>query len=196
MYWIHGRAVERRLDEAGPSRYGGRPMSATSPRAPWARTRILTHLLASTAGQVLLIYPGEHLVGAALLALNGAYFVLFFRNVAMTGRLEQVLRESGDLPEDFDEQDDSVALGTTYPWIWLTFPVLYLGAVFDGELAWFVGYAVWFDLVRLVLQFLLVAVVHATLRHKLRMLTDPDYLATVVQRHRDHAASKRGDDSR
>jgi len=66
-----------------------------------------------------------------------------------------------------------------------------VGAVFDGELRWFVGYAVWVDLARLVLQFLLVAVVHANLRHKLRMLTDPDYLAKVVERARQQA--ERGD---
>jgi len=148
----------------------------------WARGRILTHLVLSTIGQVLLVYPGEHLAGAALLALNGAYFVLFFRNVGMTRRLERLLLESGDL--DADAEDDSVPMGTSYPWIFLVFPAVYTAGVFDVEMAHAAGWLVWVDLARLAVQFLLVAVVHANLRHKLKMLTDPQYLSKVVQRAR------------
>ena len=158
-------------------------MADTSPPS-WARARILTHLVLSTIGQILLIYPGERLAGAALLALNGAYFVLFFRNVVMAGRLERVLLDSGDL--DGDEPDDSVPMGTSYPWIFLAFPVVYIGAVVDVELAYLAAWLVWVDLARLVVQFLLVAVVHANLRHKLKMLTDPEYLAKVIENARSH----------
>ena len=148
----------------------------------WARGRILAHLVLSTIGQILLIYPGERLAGAALLALNGAYFVFFFRNVVMAGRLERLLLDSGDL--DGDEPDDSVPMGTSYPWIFLAFPVVYIGAAVDIELALLAAWLVWVDLARLVVQFMLVAVVHANLRHKLKMLTDPEYLAKVVEQAR------------
>ena len=131
------------------------------------------------AGQVLLIYPGEHLAGAALLALNAAYFVLFFRNIGTAGRLERVLVDSGDLDED--EPDDSVPMGTSYPWIFLAFPAVYLASPFDPEMASLAGALVWLDLARLSVQFLLVAAVHANLRHKLRMLSDPEYLARVIE---------------
>jgi len=155
-------------------------------QSSWARERILPHLVLSTIGQILLVYPGERLVGAALLALNGAYFVLFFRNVVMAGRLERLLLDSGDLDED--APDDSVPMGTSYPWIFLAFPAVYIGGAFDVELAYAAGWLVWADLVRLVVQFLLVAVVHANLRHKLKMLTDPEYLAKVVEQARARGA--------
>jgi len=156
----------------------------------WAHTRILTHLLASVAGQVLLIFPGGHLLGSALLALNGVYFVLFFRSVRAADRLEVVLRESGDLPEgaDADGEDDVVPMGSSYPWIFLGFPIVYVASVFDAELAAIVPYLLWLDLARLAVQFMLMAMVHANLHHRLRMLTDHDYLMKVVD------ASKRRED--
>ncbi len=157
----------------------------------WDRPRILTMLVATAAGQLLLIYPGERLLGAALLGLNAVYFTLFFRNVRAARRLEQLLQESGDLPEDFDEQDDSRPIGGTYPWIFLIFPVLYLGAALDANLDAVVSVAVWVDLARLAIQFLMIAVVHADLRHKLKMLTDPAYLQRVLDAAR--AEKERGE---
>lgn len=146
----------------------------------WDRPRILIQLIASVAGQLLLIYPGDRLMGAALLGLNAVYFVLFFRNVRATDRLKRILVESGDLPEDFDETDDSRPVGGNYPWIFLAFPVLYVAAIFDHNLDSLVMVVVWIDLARLVVQFLMIAVIHADLRHKLRMLTDPEYLDKVL----------------
>ena len=147
----------------------------------WAHTRILSQLVASLVGQVLLIHPGGHLLGAALLALNGVYFVLFFRSVRAADRLEKVLRESGDLDDDDEGDDEVVPMGTSYPWIFLGFPVVYVASLFDAELAAIVPYVLWFDLARLAVQFLLMAVVHANLHHRLRMLTDHDYLMKVVE---------------
>ncbi len=159
----------------------------SSPPPSWARTRILTHLFASLAGQVLIIYPGGHLLGAALLSLNGVYFVLFFRSVRAADRLEKVLLESGDLDEG-DADEEVVPMGTSYPWIFLGFPIVYAASVFDVELASIVPYLLWLDLARLAVQFLLMAVVHANLHHRLKMLTDPVYLQKVVD-----AAKKRED---
>jgi hypothetical protein len=152
------------------------------PRPPsWARTRILTHLLASLAGQILIIYPGGHLLGSAVLALNGVYFVLFFRSVRAANRLEAVLLESGDLTDEEEDGDDEVVpMGTSYPWIFLGFPIVYVASLFDAELAAIVPYLLWLDLVRLAVQFLLMAMVHANLHHRLRMLTDHDYLMKIV----------------
>ena len=147
----------------------------------WAHTRILSQLVASLVGQVLLIHPGGHLLGAALLTLNGVYFVLFFRSVRAADRLEKVLRESGDLDDDDEGDDEVVPMGTSYPWIFLGFPVVYVASLFDAELAAIVPYVLWFDLARLAVQFLLMAVVHANLHHRLRMLTDHDYLMKVVE---------------
>ncbi len=146
----------------------------------WARGRILLHLFASVVGQLVLIYPGERLMGAALLALNGMYFVFFFRNVRMAHELKSILMQSGDLPEDYDTRDDSSPVGSSYPWIFLGFPVLYVAQFFDAHLWSLVSWVVWFDLLRLMGQFTMVAVVHADLRHKLKMLTDPAYLERVV----------------
>ena len=146
----------------------------------WDRTRILLQLIASVAGQLLLIYPGERLMGAVLLGLNAVYFVFFFRNVRAADRLQRILVESGDLPEDFDESDDSKPVGGNYPWIFLAFPVLYIAAIFDQSLDSLVMVVVWIDLARLAVQFLMIAVVHADLRHKLKMLTEPEYLEKVL----------------
>ena len=128
----------------------------------------------------MIIYPGGHLLGSALLALNGVYFLLFFRSVRAANRLEQVLLESGDLTEEEDDEE-VVPMGTSYPWIFLGFPVVYIAGLFDAELASIVPYLLWLDLARLAVQFLLMAMLHANLHHRLKMLTDPQYLMKVVE---------------
>ncbi len=152
---------------------GARPM--------WDRRRVLTLLIAGVVGQTLLIAPGGRMMGAALLGLTLAHALFFFRNVRLATRLEAVLRESGDLPEDYDESDDSAPMGSAQPWLFLLLPAVYVAGLFDVHLEVLVTAAVWIDLVRLVVQFLMVAVIHADLRHRVRMLTDPAYLQKALE---------------
>jgi hypothetical protein len=118
--------------------------------------------------------------------------VFFFGNVRMAHQLKALLMSSGDLPEDYDAQDDSSPVGSTYPWIFLVFPVLYVAQFFDVHLWSVVTWILWLDLLRLFVQFLMVAVIHADLRHKLRMLTDPDYLDKVLAAARAQKAREGG----
>lgn len=146
----------------------------------WAKGRIIPHLFFSMLGQLLLIYPGERLTAAALLGLNLMYFVFFFRNVSRAEQLKNLLQDAGDLPEDYEETDDSAPVGSSYPWIFLGFPILYLASFFDEQLLGIVAVAIWIDLFRLSIQTFMVAIVHADLRHKVKMLTEPEYLQKVL----------------
>ncbi len=163
----------------------GRPM--------WDRRKVLTLLVCSAIGQTLLIVPGERLMGAALLGLTAAYALFFFRNVRLASRLEGVLRDSGDLPDDYDETDDSTPIGAGQPWVLLLLPAIYAAGLFDKYLDPVVTLAVWIDLVRLIVQVLMVVFVHADLRHKVQMLTDPAYLDKAIRIAREQEA-KRGQD--
>lgn len=171
--------------------------SSDTARPMWDRRRVLTLLIAGIVGQVLLITLDGPVMwvwmGAALLGLTLAHALFFFRNVRLATHLEAVLRESGDLPEDYDESDDSAPMGSAQPWYLLLLPAVYLAGHFDVHLEVLVTVAVWIDLVRLVVQVLMVAVIHADLRHKVRMLTDPVYLQRALEIAR---AKESGEDPR
>lgn len=166
-------------------------------RPMWDRRRVLTLLIAGVVGQTLLItLDGPSWwtwMGAALLGLTLAHALFFFRNVRLATRLEAVLRESGDLPDDYDESDDSAPMGSAQPWSLLLLPAVYVAGHFDAHLEVLVTVAIWIDLVRLVVQFLMVAVIHADLRHRVRMLTDPAYLQRALEIAR---AKESGEDRR
>jgi len=157
----------------------------------WDRRRVLTLLVCGAVGQTLLIVPGERLMGAALLGLTAAHALFFFRNVRLATRLEQVLRESGDLPEDYDDDGDTSPIGSGQPWALLLLPAIYVAGLFDKHLDVLVSVAIWIDLARLVVQTLMVIFVHADLRHRVKMLTDPAYLQRTIQIAREQEA-KRG----
>ncbi len=152
----------------------------TQPRPMWDRPRVLTLLIACVVGQVLLIALDERLMGAVLLGLTLAHALFFFRNVRMATRLEKVLRDSGELGEEFDAEESS-PIGSGQPWAFLLLPVIYVAGLFDDHLDPLVTAAIWFDLVRLVVQFLMVAVIHSDLRHRMRMLSDPAYLRRALE---------------
>ena len=164
----------------------GRPM--------WDRRRVTTLLVAGAVGQLtLIVLDGPSLwmwMGAVLLGLTLAHALFFFRNVRLATRLEAVLRESGDLPEDYDESDDSAPMGSAQPWVFLLLPATYVAGHLDVHLEVLVDIAIWIDLVRLVIQFLMVAVIHGDLRHRVRMLTDPAYLHKALEIARSKQAGE------
>jgi len=138
--------------------------------------RILPQVMIGIAGTLAyhLVYDSTH----ALINffLHMMLWWTFSSNLSLAKQIHDLMARSGvDLVSSDPDDADQRPMGDGYPYYWLLPGLLYLAAVMHEPLTSWCDLILWLDSARLVLHLIMVGTPRASMKHRLRLIEDPEY---------------------